>query len=293
VFFIQMGRPTTSSQWIHGAYAIKQNAASRPGRKLLLAGGSNILFGIKAERLEKELGIPTVNFGVHAGLGADYILHQAKKALRAGDSVILALEYHLLLAGQKPTSTRIDYLLAVDNRYFWSLPLEERAFYVFSFKPDQLLKRAGLSGHETGQGERGYDLSTINGHGDETKHQADAARQKMLGSIKPVDFSPGLDPAILNQVRDFARWCAENNIRLLVTFPSFLHFPDYERGTASIFMTQLSLAYASLPGAIVLGSPRQFMYPIHMFYDTFYHLNHDAAQERTQVLADLLREHGL
>lgn len=38
-------------------------------RRIVLIGGSSIAWGISAQKLSSELGVPVVNFGIHAGVG--------------------------------------------------------------------------------------------------------------------------------------------------------------------------------------------------------------------------------
>src|SRR5665213_1257330 len=63
--------------WINNLLQQKQLIAKRKalkGPRLVIIGGSGVLFGCDAELIEKKLNIPTVNFGTHAGLGMRYLL---------------------------------------------------------------------------------------------------------------------------------------------------------------------------------------------------------------------------
>ncbi len=65
-----------------------------PSPRIILVGGSNVSFGIDAELMQQTLGIPVINDGLHAGLGV-VPLRELQEYLRAGDIVIISLEYHL------------------------------------------------------------------------------------------------------------------------------------------------------------------------------------------------------
>src|SRR5215216_5398631 len=57
----QMGAPTESTRWIKEIYDIKlAKATQRNSPKLLIVSGSNGLFGISAQQIERETGFPTV-----------------------------------------------------------------------------------------------------------------------------------------------------------------------------------------------------------------------------------------
>lgn len=65
-----------------------------PGPRIILAGGSNVSFGIDAELMQRTLGVPVINDGLHAGLGVAP-LRELLGYLRPGDVVIISLEYQL------------------------------------------------------------------------------------------------------------------------------------------------------------------------------------------------------
>ncbi len=62
------------------------------GRKIIFVGGSNLLFGLRAESLGRRIGVPVVNYGLTADLGADVIAERAGEVIGPGDVVVLATE---------------------------------------------------------------------------------------------------------------------------------------------------------------------------------------------------------
>jgi hypothetical protein len=65
-----------------------------PSPRIILIGGSNVSFGLDAELMQRKLGIPVINDGLHAGLGIAP-LRELEEYLRPGDKVILSLEYNM------------------------------------------------------------------------------------------------------------------------------------------------------------------------------------------------------
>lgn len=57
--------------------------------KILLVGHSNLSFGIHSDEIEKELGMPVVNLGLHGGLGNAYHEQIAKLYVDKGDIVVV------------------------------------------------------------------------------------------------------------------------------------------------------------------------------------------------------------
>lgn len=44
--------------------------------KIILAGGSNLAFGIASDSIERKVGVPVVNLGLYVGFGLDFILQE-------------------------------------------------------------------------------------------------------------------------------------------------------------------------------------------------------------------------
>jgi hypothetical protein len=62
------------------------------GRKIIFIGGSNLLFGLRADSLGRRVGMPIVNYGLTADLGVDIIAGRAGEIIGPGDLVVLATE---------------------------------------------------------------------------------------------------------------------------------------------------------------------------------------------------------
>ncbi|HUD82513.1 MAG TPA: hypothetical protein VMQ67_03380, partial [Candidatus Saccharimonadales bacterium] len=95
-FGLVLGVPTESSRWTFEVNRRKQELAKAvPPPRLLVVGGSSVLFGINAREIEKQTGLRTLNLGTHAVLGAPYILAQARNLAQSGDTILLVFEYEL------------------------------------------------------------------------------------------------------------------------------------------------------------------------------------------------------
>ncbi|MCC7418387.1 MAG: hypothetical protein IT176_14720 [Acidobacteria bacterium] len=88
----------TDVSWTRSVYLQKRAIAASlpPGPRVLVVGGSGVHYGVDALELERELRMPAVNFGLHAGLGLGPILALALDEVRAGDIVVLIPEFGIL-----------------------------------------------------------------------------------------------------------------------------------------------------------------------------------------------------
>lgn len=67
-----------------------------PGERAIAIGGSGLAFGMDSEAVERAIGRPVVNMGLHAGLGIDFMFRHVLPELRAGDLVVVIPEYGTL-----------------------------------------------------------------------------------------------------------------------------------------------------------------------------------------------------
>jgi len=101
------------------AYAVKMeharllDAAGQP--KTVFVGGSSSAFQIDPQILDEKFGIPSVNMGMHAGIGARVIVALALPLLKPNDHLILNIEPDLLAGDLEPTPLGLQFLVATGN----------------------------------------------------------------------------------------------------------------------------------------------------------------------------------
>ena len=123
MLYTQLGIPTASSQWIFDMSQKKARLAARiPGPRLLVVGGSGALFGVSAQMIEQQTGVPTINMATHAGIYLDYHLYRIKEIARPGDTILLVCEYEFY-ANRYDTKVSDNYFLARDPDFFRQMPL--------------------------------------------------------------------------------------------------------------------------------------------------------------------------
>lgn len=88
----------TDVSWTRSLYLQKRQIAdSLPsGPRLLFLGGSGVHYSVDAMEVEQQTGLPSVNLGLHAGLGLNPIVQVGLDSVRAGDIVVLIPEYGIL-----------------------------------------------------------------------------------------------------------------------------------------------------------------------------------------------------
>jgi hypothetical protein len=292
-FSFVLGVPTENSRWTFEITRKKQMLAdtSMPPR-LLIVGGSASLFGLSARELERVTGQRTINLSTHAAVGTAYMLDNAKKAARTGDTVLLVLEYELYVSKGRD-SLWLDYVVARDPQYFHHLSLAEQ-WNIFMLTPSQRLVRGlenrfnprAYTKHVVQSGP--YTADQINSWGDQSYHPRSAApanfehRPTMLASPLPDH------PVGFPQIASFCAWAREHQIRVLATFPNVLDQPLLRAPLANKNATRIENFYKQL-GVPVVGDYTDALLPLDQFFDTVYHLTDEAAVARTQRLIEKLK----
>ena len=89
IFFFAI--PPQYIQSFQGALIDKvERLESIEGPKIILAGNSNLAFGMDSRLLEEKTGMPVVNLGLHGGLGNDFQERIARLNVQQGDIVVIA-----------------------------------------------------------------------------------------------------------------------------------------------------------------------------------------------------------
>ncbi|MFW6345608.1 MAG: hypothetical protein ACOC0M_04665, partial [Halomonas sp.] len=118
LFLGQLGKPVPRGRWVAEVSAIKEaRLAAVASPKVVILAGSNAWFGLDSGLLEAAWGTPVVNHAVNAALGLRYILASAEPELRAGDLVLMPLEYPLYEGESAPNQQLVDHVLAYDPAY--------------------------------------------------------------------------------------------------------------------------------------------------------------------------------
>ena len=299
--YTQLGVPTATSQWIFDI-SQKQDrlAAAIPGPRLLIVAGSGALFGLNAQLIDQQTGIPTINMGTHAGLHLDYLLYRIEKKARPGDTILLACEYELY-SNRFDSETRDDYILAHDTDYFHHMPVLAKLEIATSmpFKRIQELKNSRAARHLPPPSPPYSPYNPIIGgidclddNGDEifntaaTQPPPKPDMRRIIDVLHDETFSERTDG--FKALAAFIQWAQSRHITVLATFPNVVRQPEYDGPTSQRSISTITSFYTS-HGVPVVGTAQEAMLPIDQFYDTVYHLTHEAALQRTQRLIPELR----
>lgn len=278
------------ADWIEAQYQRKDlavhDSAQSARSRLFIVGGSEALFGVDAELMQRKLGVTTINYATHAGLGT-YLLDRARRVMRPGDSVLLCPAYEVWYE-DAVSNVEWDYVATYDKRFFFSTGIADAVQTLYSVPGsnyyDSLIgwgKR--LIGRY--QDERSdYNVATMDANGD------------LRGPIAPEPFRSGSayqfprisDDAGANaEFYQFARWARQNRIRVFYSWPNRCAPEPFAPEDRMI--TPGLKAMFDAWGFIVLNNPGDTCYPKQWFVDTIYHADAGCRRIRTEALTRALR----
>lgn len=305
--------PVEAEYWVGEELALKQWLADRAGtgRRVLILSGSNSLFGIDSGLIERRMGFATVNLSTHGGLPLSFQLDYADKIVRAGDVVILPLEYEYY---QRPLDQFAEgswqMALAMFPEVFRRLPMIRRLSLLMQMEPRMLLDGAYVSVRRLVQPDFMQQRSPPD-------LQSVILKWKNAAHARPAQY--GVEAT--DEHGDFKRFCGNANAdwTYSIAGDSFRIRPDVEgalKRQADQWKKRGARVYISFPpvstdvratplfdenatklgnslertGIETLGRPSDYVFPRAAFYDRRYHLNCEGRVSRTLIL---LRQLGI
>lgn len=249
--------------------------------KIILVAGSNFAFGLDSAAIEAQTGYPTVNLGLHAGVGYKFYAEMAKNNLQAGDIVVIGFEYDLydgLMDIESVLHTlEIDWSLAMDLAPdSWGSVAAGLPQYTFNRAVNTLLgKRLTYEGV--------YRRASFNAYGDiavarPSNIMTNAARDAWV-TIGPELITPDF----LNYFSAYKDYVESKGATLVFTFAALDTLNLDPNSDIDGFVEKLETLDIPL-----LHDPSELVYPDEYFYDTHYHLNDTGVSVRTQALIERL-----
>lgn len=272
--------------WLDHKDAIASNI--QPPR-ILIAGGSSNLYGIRADRIQEATGIPTINLGSHAALSLDYLLERIRRVAKPGDIILLGLEYDFFTDAAR-TAVFSDFVFGSDPGYILQRPPLEAATWLASASGDVLLRpfrdlHPGFPGLREERAK--IAAARLDEYGNFVANDLAERRPAQLADVensRPLFALQSAkrvqSPAAWRSIEQFATWCRDNDIRLAAIFPPTIDRPIYADAPTRRALRAISKHCRELK-IPVLGDAEDSFLPVSDFFDSVYHLHAEAAERHT------------
>ncbi len=295
----QTGNPTKMSQWISDAYAKKEQSAQNiKGRKIVIAAGSNALFGVDSQILSSALGLPVINDAVNAGIELPCILYMAKHVIRKGDIVIMPLEHSMYAYSGKPGVQMIDFLLSREPDCFWTLLPSEQFYLLWHTTLDRITKGYKSEGGEAIS--KGlYGAHNIDHNGDQIHTEISYRSEQMYRDIlqryitaSPYTYgkefsrsAPGWD-----YLEEFVEWCRERDAKVIFMPATLMPDKSYFDDPKERWFFENIAQEVKNRGWNYVGEPYDYMYDKSLYFNSDSHLIDRGRILRTEQMIKDLRK---
>ncbi len=252
--------------------------------KIVLVGGSSLVFGVDSGMIERYVGMPVVNFGLYAALGTKIMMDLSLANIREGDIVVLAPEmdpqtlslYFSAETAFRAADDRPSMLLHVGKDNYGALL---GSLWQFSAEKLGYLLR-GERPHGTGV----YASEYFNAYGD-----LDYPREEnIMGLYYDPNTIIRLTPATVSDafadyVNDYVRKCRSRGATVV-----FGYCPMNRSALAEDTTVESVAAFedylARRLDCPVLGSVFDHVFDAGYFYDSNFHLNDAGVTAHTVAL---------
>jgi len=305
-FILSINSYTKSEWWIKNISQYRQFlSAEIETPKIIVISGSNALFGVDPEIIEKLTGLPTLNLASHALLDIQFQYYQLAKNMAEGDIVVLPLEFRAYSDNRNSDwflnnmmswgyQDYIQNLGIFDKLLFFSQVPKSRVYQgLWNWnKPLPLLSQAeavaviAAKTSDSATEWQGYSINTLNSYGSFNIYAAPT--DKLLkafvagAALVPVKIDSHF-VTIYNRINTLVQ---ANNGRLILTWPvtarnkRFNLITLYDQRRVDKFSKLL--AKHSIR---IYCNPALFNLDISFFFNTLYHPNKDGASINSHNLA--------
>ncbi len=256
--------------------------------KLIFVGGSNLGFGIDSEKIEKELGIPVVNMGLHAGLGIRYMINEVKPSINKNDIVVISLEYEHFVSDEMANGEKVLMALLVDvnrnniryipfSQWYYLFPLG------FEYGVSKLFRNQIdiMDDDDVESYTKHFNRNSFNKYGDEVMHY-DYPNEKFDSNETSVVVYPTNDA--FGYIKDFYHFLDQKGATLYLLPPVLMKSLACKKQDMIVVIEKI-LREQKTP---FLSSAKTFFYEDSLFFNTPYHLNKKGVDIRTNKIIDVL-----
>ena len=252
--------------------------------RIILAGGSNLAFGIDSKKIEFEIGLPVVNMGLHAGTGLKFFLDNIKPYIGKDDILIISLEYSQFynnnIYGGGPLIEVLNFVPEeINNLNVKQLKAIFKYFFEFiKWKNMSIIKE--ILNREGGV----YSKDSFNKYGDVIAHlnleSQDISKESILNNCDKINYES------FKYLNNFFKYVENNGAKAYVSFPCIPQ-TQYMKSLNKIEEIYEIFQENSFN---LISTPNQYVFPDNLFFDTVYHLNQKGRNIRTKTIINDIKK---
>lgn len=275
--FAALTRPKTQG-YINELIDLKIRAAENiTGPKIVIVSASGGLYSISCAILSAELGIPCVNEGLPVDVGVPAILNQGRITAKAGDIILMPMEYEVYYEEANGTGELKDSQTGFLNKIRdanWKRLFRVDFGYIEFGVAENIMRASGCIY---------YSIPSIFAtNADRISHTAAAGAQykEKRDKVPFRVFGGVITEGFRNNILKFFDWARSNNVKIIGTLPpSYIGTP-----LQPSWLEDIARLYRDFGFAFIQPESRH-QYQRDDFYDGEPHLNQEAQFIHSRVLA--------
>ncbi len=263
----------------------EKRLAETESPKIVIIGGSNTVFNVNSQIIQKSTGFSVINMGLHAGLGLKYSLNEIENYIQSNDVVIIMPEYdqffsNLFFGGRIVTrlvSLRHDAVKYIKHYRQWLGLIKSAGLEVRS-------KLVALLGYQSD--DETYSRDAFNDYGDiRTDLIGFESNPELAKTDYEIRSMDELSTAAISELNKFNDRIMQIGARVYLAFSAV---PREKYGSCSSQITGLYDYLQTHLDFPILFEPEETLFSLNDFFDTLYHLNDNGRQRYTEILVNYL-----
>ena len=257
--------------------------------KIILAGGSNLAFGIASDSIEKKVNLPVVNLGLYVGFGLGFILQETLSEVKKGDLVILSIEYYLKNKEEEYSRQMAAFAYPPAYKYVgytdWMDEFEKKAAFFSRYTRNLIFFPNRIKSPQIDDTISDYFRKGFSQKGDLLSHLNNPPIRPLndLAGLKKLNYT--------NEIQTINQFIIEVRAR---GGEVYWYYPCYSQ--TGYEMNEESLEYYEKQiqkkiNCFKINTLHDGIYPDECFYDTHFHLFGNCRIERTQKLIKTINSH--
>lgn len=261
--------------------------ANLPSPRLMLVGGSNVLYGLDSRTIAEEAGMPhVVNMALTSVVGLHFMLKEVEPSVRPGDVVLVSPEYDHFC--RNPTSAR-DLIWLLERRpsvllgfpaEHWKLVMDRALHHLAAVIRAEVFRKGARP--DLGP----THVKWINEYGDNTASRTLLEPPPVAAwQLECSEGRKGLMDEQVERIAEYKRSVETRGARMLLTYPTFDQ-SQYRKNEADI--GELHRRLEALFGPALLTQPNETAIPAASLYDTHYHPDETEKIRRSRLVGQRL-----
>ena len=252
-------------------------------RKIVYVSGSSGAFCIDSEKISRELGIPFVNLGTHAGFGMSFLNELSLSNINKNDIVILAHEIELY-QDEYGTNGNISLIATGMNDNFEMikyLNTKEKIEFIY-YLPSYMFQKIDLYLNKAKRDTGVYSSESFNDKGTMV-YLPDKVKEDEALNNRKYEKKDVITKSTKNNLLRYISKVKDRGANIVISYPYYYeNFIEIDDAVAIQNTINNSLKLQALIDINEARSQKNY------FYDTIYHCNKSGQEKFTNLLINKL-----